>query len=317
MQAYILRRLLFLVVTLWVMVTLLFFMMYVLPGDIALVMLTDDGGPVDPVQYERLVKELGLDKPVQVQYARWILNALQGDFGKSFWTGAPVTQEMAIRFPYTFGLMVVAMFFTVILTIPIGVISALKQDSFIDYGLRGFQIGFMAMPSFWIGILLLGWLAVSFRWHPRIEYATIFTDPLTAIQQYALPGILMGVRSSAGTSRMLRSSMLEVMGSDYVRTARAKGLKERTVIYLHTMRNAFLPVATIFGAEVSMLLGGTVIMESLFNIPGLGTLLISGVSNRDIPLVMGVVTYIGVIILGFNLLVDISYGWIDPRVRYE
>jgi peptide/nickel transport system permease protein len=299
------------------MVTLLFFLMYVIPGDVAMVMLGEEGGTIDPVQYQLLREKLGLDRPVWEQYTTWIWNAVRGDLGKSYWTGAPVVQEMSIRFPYTFGLMVVAMIFTIILTIPVGVLSALKQDTWVDYGLRGFQIGFMAMPSFWIGILLLGWLAVSFRWHPRIEYATLFTDPLTAMQQYALPGILMGVRSSAGVSRMLRSSMLEALGSDYVRTARAKGLKERTVIYLHTMRNAFLPVVTMLGAEVSMLLGGTVIMESLFNIPGLGTLLISAVNARDIPLVMGVTVYIGTIILGFNLLVDISYGWIDPRVRYE
>jgi len=317
MQAYILRRLLWLLVTLWMMVTLLFFLMYVIPGDVAMVMLGEEGGTIDPVQYELLRERLGLNRPVYVQYGSWIWNALHGDLGRSYWTGAPVAQEMSIRFPYTFGLMVVAMFWTIILTIPVGVISAIKQDTFVDYGLRSFQIGFMAAPSFWLGILLLGWLAVTFRWHPRIEYATLWTDPFTALQQYSLPGILMGVRSSAGTSRMLRSSMLEALGSDYVRTARAKGLKERTVLYIHTMRNAFLPVVTILGAEVSMLLGGTVIMESLFNIPGLGTLLISAVNARDIPLVMGVTTYIGTIVLGFNLLVDLSYGWIDPRVRYE
>jgi len=317
MQSYILRRLLFLVVTLWLMVTLLFFLMYVIPGDIAMVMLGEEGGTIDPVQYALLRERLGLNRPIWEQYTTWIGHAVQGDLGKSYWTGAPVTQEMAIRFPYTIGLMLVAMMFTVILTIPIGVVSALKQDTFVDYGLRSFQIGFMAAPSFWIGILLLGWLAVSFRWHPRIEYATLFTDPFTALQQYALPGILMGVRSSAGTSRMLRSSMLETLGSDYVRTARAKGLTERAVVYIHTMRNAFLPVITMLGAEVSMLLGGTVIMESLFNIPGLGTLLISAVNARDIPLVMGVTVYIGIVILGFNLLVDLSYGWIDPRVRYS
>jgi len=317
MQAYVLRRLLFLLVTLWLMVTMLFFLMYVIPGDIAMVILGWDGQPIDPEQYKLLRHELGLDRPVLVQYGDWMWKAVHGNLGRSLWDGAPVTQLMAIRFPYTFGLMVVAMFWTIILTIPVGVLSALKQDTFIDYGLMGFQIGFMAAPSFWIGILLLGWLAVTFRWHPRIEYATIFSAPLTALQQYALPGILMGIRSSAGTSRMLRSSMLEVMGSDYVRTARAKGLKERAVVYIHTMRNAFLPMITMFGAEITMLLGGTVIMESLFNIPGLGTLLITAVNARDIPVVMGVSVYIGLLVLGFNLLVDLSYGWIDPRVRYD
>ncbi|MFH0941877.1 MAG: ABC transporter permease [Chloroflexota bacterium] len=317
MQRYIIRRLLWLVVTCWMMVTMLFFLMFVAPGDVAMVMLGEESATIDPVQYKILREKLGLNRPLYEQYGGWMWNAVQGDLGRSYWTGAPVVQEMTIRFPYTAGLMVVGMFFTVIITIPTGVISALKQDTLIDYSLRSFQIGFMAMPSFWIGILLLGWLAVTLRWYPRIEYATLFTDPITAIQQYALPGTLMGVRIAASNSRMLRSSMLEVLGSDYVRTARAKGLREWKVVYIHTMRNAFLPVATIFGSEVSMLLGGTVIMESLFNIPGLGTLLISAVNARDIPLVMGITTYIGLIILAVNLLVDISYGLIDPRVRYS
>jgi peptide/nickel transport system permease protein len=306
-----------LVITLWMMITMLFFLMYVIPGDVVMVMLGEESQTIDPVQYEILKERLGLNRPLYEQYGTWIWNAVQGDLGKSYWTGAPVTTEMAIRFPYTLGLMVVAMFWTIIIAIPVGVIAALKQDTFIDYALRSFQIGFLAAPGFWIGILVLGFLAVSFRWHPRIEYATLFSDPVTAVQQYLLPGFIMGLRSSASNSRMLRSSMLEVMGSDYVRTARAKGLKEWVVIYIHTMRNAFLPVATIFGAEISMLLGGTVIMETLFNIPGLGTLLISAVNARDIPLVMGCTTYIGVIVLATNLLVDISYGWIDPRVRYQ
>lgn len=317
MQGYLLKRIIWLVITLWMMVTMLFFLMFVVPGDVAMVMLGEEGGTIDPVQYELLRERLGLNRPIYVQYGDWMAKAVQGNLGKSYWTGAPVTQEMAIRFPYTMGLMVVAMFWTVIIAIPTGVVSALKRDTFADYGLRSFQIGFMAMPGFWIGILLLGWLAVTFRWHPRIEYATLWSNPITAIQQYTLPGILMGLRAAASNARMIRSSMLEALGSDYVRTARAKGLKEWVVLYVHTMRNAFLPVVTIFGADVAMLLGGTVIMETLFNIPGLGTLLISAVNARDIPLVMGVVTYIGVVIIGINLVVDLLYAVIDPRIKYE
>jgi len=298
------------------MITMLFFLMYVIPGDVVMVMLGEESESIDPVQYELLRTKLGLDRPLYEQYANWMWNLLQGDMGESYWTGAKVVDEMAIRFPYTIGLMIIGMVITVIVALPVGIISALKQDTFIDYALRSFQIGGLSMPGFWLGILILGFLAVTFRWHPRIEYATLFSDPITALQQYWLPGFLLGFRSSANDARMLRSQMLEVMRSDYIRTARAKGLKEWMVIYVHALRNALLPAVTLLGMEAAALLGGTVIMESLFNIPGLGTLLISAVNARDIPLVMGIVTFKGFIILFINLIVDISYGWIDPRVRY-
>ena len=317
MQRYVIRRLLWLVFTLWLMVTLLFFLMYVIPGDIVMVMLGEESEAIDPVQYEILKTRLGLDRPVWEQYINWLWNGIQGDLGESYWTGAPVVEEMKIRFPYTIGLMIISLIITVLVALPVGVISALKQDTFVDYALRSFQIGGLSMPGFWLGILILGFLAVTFRWHPRIEYATLFTDPVTALQQYWLPASLMGFRSSANDARMLRSTMLEVIRSDYIRTAYAKGLKERVVVYVHALRNAILPGVTMLGMEAAGLLGGTVIMEQLFNIPGLGTLLISAVNARDIPLVMGVVVFKGFIILFINLLVDISYGWIDPRVRYE
>jgi len=317
MQRYVIRRLFWLVFTLWLMVTLLFFLMYVIPGDIVMVMLGEESESIDPVQYEILKHKLGLDRPVWEQYVNWLWNGVHGDLGESYWTGAPVVDEMKIRFPYTIGLMIISLSITILIALPVGVISALKQDTFVDYALRSFQIGGLSMPGFWLGILILGFLAVTFRWHPRIEYATLFSDPITALQQYWLPASLMGFRSSANDARMLRSTMLEVIRSDYIRTAYAKGLKERTVVYVHALRNAILPGVTMLGMEAAGLLGGAVIMEQLFNIPGLGTLLISAVNARDIPLVMGVVVFKGFIILFINLLVDISYGWIDPRVRYE
>ncbi|RJQ39213.1 MAG: ABC transporter permease [Dehalococcoidia bacterium] len=317
MQRYLIRRLLWLIVNIWMMVTLLFFLMYVIPGDVAMVMLGEEGGTIDPVQYELLRERLGLNRPLHVQYGEWIWNALQGDLGRSYWTGAPVVQEMGIRFPYTMGLTVVGMFWVTIIAIPVGVISALNRETLIDYGLRGFQITFLAAPGFWIAILVLSFLAVNFRWHPRIEYATLWSDPVTAFQQYALPGFILGLHSSANNARMLRSSMLEILGSDFVRTARAKGLKERTVVYVHTMRNAFLPVLELFGSDVQMLISGTIVMEMVFNIPGLGTLMISAVNARDIPLVTGIAVYIGLVIIGVNLLLDILYAFVDPRIHYD
>jgi peptide/nickel transport system permease protein len=304
MAAYTLKKLLWLVITLWLAVTLLFFL-FTLGPPTPIIMLAE--GTIDPEQYELLRHRLGLDQPIYQQYADWIWNSLHGDLGNSYWTGAPVTEELAKRLPYTIGLMIITAFFTLILTIPMGVISVFKRGTFIESGVKGFQLIFMSAPVFWIGILILGWLATAFHWHPRVQYATLFSDPLTALRQYLLPAFLMGLAAAAIGSRMLRSSMLSVMESEYIRTA-PKGLRKWAVTYA-------LPEVSIFGAQVSMLLGATVIMESLFNIPGLGNLLISSANAVDTPLLTGIILYFGITVLGFNFLVDIISGLIDQRIR--
>ncbi len=317
MRNYIIRRIFWLIVTAWLVCTFLFVLMYMIPGDIVKVMLSEETGYVDPVQYELLTHELGLDLPLWQQYTQWFGNLLRGDMGVSYWTGAPVVDEIAIRFPYTIGLMIIGLVFSIIIAIPVGVISALKQDTFWDYGLRAWAVSFLAAPSFWVGILLISFVVTTFRWFPPFDYVTLFTAPGIALQQYWMPGILMGVRGAASKARMLRSTMLEVIRSDYIRTARAKGLPERRIVFVHTLRNAMLPVITLFGLEAAYMLGGVVIMETLFGIPGLGSLLIDAVNARDIPLVMGIVLVKAFIMLGLNLMIDISYAWIDPRVRYN
>jgi len=305
MAAYTLKKLLWLVVTLWLMVTLLFFLMYVLPGDVALAMLSENGEPVDPAEYQILRYELGLDRPTYVQYGDWIWKAVHGNFGKDPWTSAQVAEEIWLRLPYASSLMILAVIFTIILTIPIGIISAKKRGTFTDYSIKTLQYCFMSAPIFWVGILVLIWETRNFQWHPGAEYypvfVSLFDDPLTALSLYWRPAIIMALAISVIGSRMLASYLR--LGAD---NSQSKGTK--LVAYA-------MPIISTFGLQISLLLGATVIMEPLFNLPGLGTLLISAVNAQDFPMIMGVGVFFGVVVLGVNFLVDIIRGAIDSRVR--
>jgi len=314
---YILRRFLWAIPTLWGAVTLIFFLMRVLPGDVAMVMLGSEGAAIDPAQLQALREQLGINRPIWEQYLVWLLDFSHLDLGKSLWTGNPVWAEITIRLPYTFTLILMSIIISTLIAIPTGIFSALKQDSWLDYGLRSFAIAGLSIPNFWFGLLLLLLTVSVFRWSPPIEYATILGAPLIAMQQLFMPAIALGWRQSAVSARMMRSSMLEVMREDYVRTARSKGLRERTVIIIHALRNAILPVITIFGTEIILLFSGVVIIETIFNIPGIGRLLVDGINHRDVNLVQGLVAFITILVLVINLLVDLIYGWVDPRIRYE
>jgi peptide/nickel transport system permease protein len=316
-RAYIARRLLWVVPTLFGAVTLIFLVMNVLPGDIAMVLLAQEGQMPDPQQLQALREELGLNRPLYQQYVSWLWGVARLDLGESLWTGQPVVKEMWVRLPYTLTLIAMAVGISVVLAVPIGVLSALRQDSWVDYGLRSFAISGLSIPSFWFGILILLFVVSVFRWFPPLEYAPVYKHPWVALQQLFLPAIALGYRQTAVSARMMRSSMLEVLGEDYVRTARAKGLMERTVIYLHALKNAVLPVITIFGVEIIILFGGAVIIEKVFNVPGVGRLLVDAIIERDIPLVQGVVMMMVAFVLVVNLLVDLVYAWIDPRIRYR
>jgi len=317
-SAYIIRRLLWAIPTLLGAVTIIFLVMRVLPGDVAMVIMGgEEEGFANPAELEALRQELGVNRPIYEQYASWMWDLLRGSLGKSLWTGESVWHEISIRMPYTATLIVLSIIISLIVAIPVGVISALKQDTWLDYGLRSFAIAGMSIPSFWFGLLLLMLTLNAFHWSPPIEYAPVHKDPLTAIQQLILPAIALGYRSAAGSARMMRSSMLEVMREDYVRTARAKGLKERTVIYLHALKNAVLPVITVFGLEVIMVFSSAVIVETIFNVPGMGRLLIDGINRRDVNLVQGEVAFIIAFVLVVNLVVDVTYAWVDPRIRYR
>jgi peptide/nickel transport system permease protein len=291
--------------------------MRVLPGDVAMVMLGSEGAAINPEQLNALREQLGLNMPLWQQYAVWLGDFARLDLGKSMWTGNPVWSEISLRLPYTVTLILISLAISILISIPVGVFSALKQDSWLDYGLRSFAIAGLSIPNFWLGLLLLLITVSYFRWSPPIEYAPVYVAPLVAMQQLAMPAIALGYRQSAVAARMMRSSMLEVMREDYVRTARSKGLRERTVINVHAIRNAILPVVTIYGTEIVMLISGAVIIETIFNIPGIGRLLVDGINHRDVNLVQGLVSFITVIVLLMNLLVDLIYGWVDPRIRYE
>jgi len=271
----------------------------------------------DPEQLQTLREELGLNRPVYQQYVSWLWGVARLDLGESLWTGQSVVSEMWVRLPYTLTLIAMAVAISVILAVPIGVLSALRQDSWVDYGLRSFAISGLSIPSFWFGILILLFVVGVFRWFPPLDYAPVYKHPWVSLQQLFLPAIALGFRQTAVSARMMRSSMLEVLREDYVRTARAKGLVERTVIYLHALKNAVLPVITIFGVEIIILFGGAVVIEKVFNVPGVGRLLVDALIERDIPLVQGVVLLMVGFVLAVNLVVDLIYAWIDPRIRYR
>ena len=317
MQSYILKRLLWAVPTFLLAISAIFFVMNILPGDVALVIIGEESGIVDPDRYNALREELGLNDPVIERYASWMGGVLRGDLGESLWRGDPVASMIIGRLPYTTGLVLFAIIISVITAIPTGVTSALKRDTWVDYGLRGGIIAGISIPDFWLAVLLLTWVVSTFRWSPPLVYATLWSNPWIAVQQYILPSLVLGFRTAAGSARMMRSAMLDVMEEDYVRTARAKGLTEWVVVYVHALRNATLPVVTLFGTSVAYLFGGTVIIETVFNIPGLGLLLIQAIERRDVILVQGVVVFVMAAVLITNLLVDILYARLDPRISYE
>ncbi len=317
MRTYIAKRLLWAIPTFLGAVTIIFLLMNVLPGDIVFVILGEESGEIDPEQYAILREELGLNRPVWQQYFTWIGGLFQLDLGTSQWTGQSVWFEISARLPYSISIIVFAIIISVCTSIPVGVISAVNQDGWLDYALRSIVIAGISLPNFWFGLLLLLFLVSVFTWSPPPEYATLWTKPLVAIQQLFLPAIVLGFRSSAASARMMRSSMLEVLREDYVRTARAMGLREGTVIYVQALRNAILPVVTMIGMEITFMFAGTVIIETVFNIPGIGLLLIDAINRRDIMVVQGVVVTIVTIVLVVNLVVDLLYVWINPRIRYS
>lgn len=316
MKEHIAKRLLWSIPTFFGAVTVIFLIMKVLPGDIAFHILSE-GGDVDPVQLEALRQQLGLNQPVLEQYLSFLWGLVRLDLGTSLWTGNTVWHELGIRLPYTIGLLFLAVVISVVIAIPVGTVSAVRQDSWLDYSLRSAVIMGVSMPNFWFALLVLLVMLTVLNWSPPLDYAPIYEKPLVALEQLLLPAICLGYRGAATAARMMRSSMLEVLREDYVRTARAKGLAERAVVYGHAMRNAILPVVTIFGLEVLYLISGTVIIENIFSIPGVGGLLVTGIGRRDVVLVQGVLALIVVIVLFINLLVDLIYAWVDPRVRLE
>jgi len=320
MGKYAIRRALLFIPTLLVATILVFTLFWVVPGDPALTILAGgegDSGAVSPEQLQQLRQTLGLDRPIYVQYASWLTNALRGDLGTSLWYKTPVWNQLKDRFLVTMELAVMAIVLAICAAVPLGVISAVKQDTRLDYLSRIFSSIGIALPTFWFGILIVYAFATFFEWLPPLGYATLWDDPLLNLQQLILPALTLAFNDLAFMARVTRSSMLEVMREDYLRTARAKGLVELRVIGRHALKNALLPVLTVSGYQFARLLGGVIIVESIFVVPGMGTLLIDSIIHRDFIVLQAIVLLIAAVVLILNLMVDLSYGVLDPRVRYQ
>lgn len=310
---YIVRRLIYGVLVLLLMVTFVFVVMRAVPGDIVTLQLADSGASEE--QIEVLEAELGLDKSIMAQLGAWIKGVVQGDLGTSLWSGLPVTEIIKERIPITLQLSIMSIILATLIGIPIGVISAVKHNSFVDHLLRITSVGGLSIPNFWLGLILLTGLALLFNWIPPLGFQSFFENPIVNLQQMILPAICLAITLSASIVRMTRSAVLEVLHSDFIRTIRSKGAKERVVIYKHALRNSLVSVITLIGLQVGYLLGGTVVLESIFSLPGLGSLIFETVSARDYPVIQAAVLIFGAMFLLVNLVVDVMYGWVDPRIR--
>ncbi|MER2118917.1 MAG: ABC transporter permease [Solibacillus sp.] len=313
MIEYIVRRLIFGIFVLLIMTTFIFIIMRAVPGDVVTLQLANSGAT--PEQMEALKAELGLDKSVFGQLIDWGKNAIQGDLGNSLWSGKEVSQIILERLPVTIQLAIMSIVLAIIIGIPIGVISAVKQNTFIDHFLKVISIGGLSIPSFWLGLILLTVLSLALNWIPPLGYQSFAENPVVNLQQMFLPAICLAITLSASIVRMTRSAVLEVLHSEFIRTVRAKGAKEAVVIFKHALRNSLISVITLIGLQIGYLLGGTVVLESIFALPGLGSLIFETVLVRDYPIVQSTVLVFGAMFLLVNLMVDVMYGWIDPRIR--
>jgi len=301
---------------------LVFLLMRLIPGDICLVRLGGGGGSFDPKALIACHAEIGVDKPVVVQFLNFMWGIIRFDFGTSMWSGKPVTTEILARLPISLEIAILGTAVAIAIAIPLGTISALKQNSWLDVAVRIFAIGGIATPSFWLGIMsVLLVLDVSAAitgtpWMPPIDYVPIWQDPIRNLSMAILPAITVGYRYAAVSMRMTRSAMLEVMREDYVRTARAKGLINKLIVNRHALKNALLPVVTLLGIEFAFLIGGLVVTEQVFNLNGVGRLFVQAVQNQDYTLTQALVMLTVAIFVFTNLLVDLLYGWLDPRIHF-
>ena len=319
MRNYIIKRLLLFIPTVIAVSMALFAILRILPGDVAAVIIQAGDPEVTITEEERIrvTEELGLNRPVHIQYAEWMWGVLRFDLGDSFIIKRPVMEFVKLQVPVTLQVAFLSAILVAVISIPIGVLAAVYQDAWPDYILRGAAILGLAMPSFFIALLTVLILSRFFHWMPPFGFVHLWQDPWVSFQQLLFPALCIGFHSSGSMMRMTRGQMLEVLRDDYIRTARAKGLAERSVIIKHALRNAMLPVVTLFGFQIAFLLGGTVVIEIIFSIPGMGQQLIEATLLRDFPIVQTYVLYIAVIAMLSNLLVDLTYAWLDPRISYS
>lgn len=319
MWQYILKRFLLMIPTLLGVALVVFLLMHVVPGDIALLILGagEQGGDVNLTELAKVRHKLGLDRPLFVQFFSWVWGIVRLDFGNSLWTGAPVIEELRTRFPLTLEVAVFATLVSTLIAIPLGTLAAIRQDTWVDYGVRVVSIGGLAIPNFWTGILLILFLVIYFEWSPPLVFVPLWEDPWENIKQLFWPIVTVGYRNAAVSTRLTRSAVLEIMREDYIRTAWAKGLREFLVVAKHTLKNAMLPVITIIGAELAFLMGGLVVTETVFTLNGLGRFIVDAILRRDIPVVQTMVLLTAFVIVFVNLIVDLLYAWLDPRISYR
>jgi peptide/nickel transport system permease protein len=316
MLKYTIYRILLTIPTLLGVAVLIFFMLRIVPGDIVEVKLRGDGGAVtqDTIEMER--HKMGLDKPLAVQFKDWIVGLVTLDLGKSMWTERPVMEEIAIRLELSLEVAILATLIAILLAVPLGTMAALYRDTWIDYLMRIITIGGISIPSFWFGMLIMLSLLAAFNWLPPITFTPIYVDPVANLTQLIWPAAAVGYRYCAVTARMIRSSLLEVLNEDYIRTARAKGVYEKLVISRHALRNALLPAITVIALEFTFLIGGLVVTEQVFNLNGIGQLFVQSVTRNDFTLIQGMVMLIAAFYVFVNLAVDLLYAVLDPRIRY-
>ena len=317
MLSYAIRRILLTIPTLIAVAVLVFFVLRVVPCDIVEIKLTAEGGMVSEEEIMREKERLGLNDPIMVQFYKYMIGLPQGDLGISLWTENSVSSEIAARIGLSFELAILSTVLAVLIAFPLGTLSALFRGSILDYVIRLLTIGGIAVPSFWLGMLIIMMLLATVGQLPPLGTVGLFEDPLTNLNQLIWPALSVGYRYSSVTARMLRSSILEVLSEDYIRTARAKGVFERIVIVKHGMRNALLPTVTVIGLEFAFLLGGLVVTESVFNLNGIGKLFVDSVVRNDLNLLQGLVLTVATGFVLINLIVDLLYAALDPRIRYQ
>ena len=321
MQAYVAKRTLLFIPTLIMVTIVIFTLLRVVPGDPAVMLLAggEGGGEENEYTQEQLTAlraKLGTDKPIVAQYGIWVWNMLQLDFGTSFFYDTPVSEDLRQKFPVTLELSILATVLAIIVAVPLGVISAIKQDSLADYATRLITIAGVAIPNFWLAILMIFFLVLIFGWMPPIVYVSLWEDPTSNLKQLFFPALALGFSNMAFIARVTRSAMLEVFREDYIRTARSKGLREAVVVFRHALKNALLPVVTISGYEFGRLMAGTIIIEVIFMVPGMGRLLVTSIFHRDFPMIQAVIVLITVLVLVLNMALDLLYAWLNPRIRY-
>jgi len=314
MRQYVLKRLLLVVPTLLLNSIIVFSLIRLIPGDVVVLMFEEKAYAKD---LDALRAKLGLDRPLYMQYFSWVGQVVQGNFGESLWTKRPVLEEITRRLPITLELGGMAITVALCLGLPIGVLAAIRQDTLKDYTTRSAAIVGLSVPQFWKATLVIVLPSIWFGWAPPLQFTAFSVNPWQHLSQFILPAIILGIAPGCGIMRLTRALMLEVLRQDYIRTAWSKGMREPRVVVKHALKNAIIPVVTIVGIQIAEIAGGTVIMETIFGLPGMGRFLIDAIFQRDYPVVQGVILLIASIIVFVNLLVDMTYGYLDPRIRYQ